>query len=155
QQARNVILYVDDLATVLGAGGAPAVYYAGSVFRSAIARGELQCITLATPIQYQTVLQHDSFVARHFRPIAIKPPAREETLEILRGLCATFEEHHGVKIQDDAVDAAIDLAAVCMPDRCLPGSAISLLDETAAFVRHKHSVRRPAELREIENRLEA
>src|SRR5262249_10248731 len=87
QQARNVILYVDDLATVLGAGGAPAVYYAGSVFRSAIARGELQCITLATPIQYQTVLQHDSFVARHFRPIAIKPPAREETLEILRGLC--------------------------------------------------------------------
>jgi len=143
--AKSVILYIDDLRTLIGVGTSAAL-------RSALVRGEVRCIAVATPQQYQAHIAGDAVLARHFQPIFVKPPSREETAQILLGVLPVYETHHGVRITDEALDAAIDLTERYLTDRCLPGKAIHVLDEAGALV--VLNAPPPAGLNEIDAEIE-
>lgn len=134
-QDGNVILFIDELHTLIGAGGAEGAIDASNILKPALARGELQTIGATTLDEYQKYIEKDSALERRFAPIQIAEPTDEEAEEILFGLRSKYEEHHGVTITDEAVKSAVTLSSRYISDRQLPDKAIDLIDESAAKVR--------------------
>lgn len=131
----NVILFIDELHTLIGAGGAEGAIDASNILKPALARGELQTIGATTLDEYQKYIEKDAALERRFAPITIDEPTAEETTQILKGLRSRYEEHHHVEITDEAIEAAVALSVRYITARRLPDKAIDLIDESAAKVR--------------------
>lgn len=130
--AGNVILFVDELHTLIGAGGAEGAMDASNILKPALSRGEVQMIGATTRTEYRKYIEKDAALERRFQPVYVEEPTREETIAILQGLRSKYEEHHGVTISDDALEAATDYAIRYINDRLLPDKAIDLIDEAAS-----------------------
>ncbi|HMO15569.1 MAG TPA: ATP-dependent Clp protease ATP-binding subunit [Pirellulaceae bacterium] len=153
RRAKNTILFIDELHTLVGAGGAEGAIDAANVLKPALARGEIQCIGATTLDEYRKYIEKDSALARRFQEILVDPTTNEQTVEILKGLRARYEKHHRVQITDDAVEAAVDLSSRYITGRCLPDKAIDVIDEAGARVRLR-SMTRPPDLQEIDTEIE-
>jgi ATP-dependent Clp protease ATP-binding subunit ClpC len=153
RQAGNVILFIDELHTLIGAGGAEGAIDASNILKPALARGELQCIGATTLDEYRKHIEKDAALERRFQPITVDQPSPEEALQILHGLRDRYEAHHRVKITDEALEAAVRLSDRYIADRFLPDKAIDLIDEAGSRVRLRtHTA--PPNLKELEQRLE-
>ena len=134
RSARDVVLFIDELHTLVGAGAAEGALDLSSMIKPELARGELQCIGATTFDEYRKYVESDAALERRFQPVMVEEPSVEATVAILRGLRAKYGEHHHVRITDEAVDAAANLSARYIADRFLPDKAIDLMDEAAANV---------------------
>ncbi len=145
RSARDVILFIDELHTLVGAGAAEGSLDLGSMIKPELARGDLQCIGATTFDEYRKYIESDAALERRFQPVMVEEPSIEATIAILRGLRSKYAEHHNVTIADDAIDAAAQLSARYIADRFLPDKAIDLMDEAAANVAlmNKGAVVRP------------
>ncbi|SMG59153.1 ATP-dependent protease ATP-binding subunit ClpC [Paenibacillus aquistagni] len=153
RQAGNIILFIDELHTLIGAGGAEGAIDASNILKPSLARGELQCIGATTLDEYRKYIEKDAALERRFQPITVDPPTPEEAIQILSGLRDRYEAHHRVKITDEAIEAAVKLSDRYITDRFLPDKAIDLIDEASSKVRlHTYTV--PPNLKELEQRLE-
>ncbi len=153
RRAKNTILFIDELHTLVGAGGAEGAIDAANVLKPALARGEIQCIGATTLDEYRKYIEKDSALARRFQEILVDPTSMDETVEILRGLRKRYEDHHRVQITDDAILAAVDLSGRYITGRCLPDKAIDVIDESGARVRLR-TMTRPPDLKEIDEDIE-
>jgi ATP-dependent Clp protease ATP-binding subunit ClpC len=153
RRARNTILFIDELHTLVGAGGAEGAIDAANVLKPALARGEIQCIGATTLDEYRKYIEKDSALARRFQEIIVDPTSKDETIAILKGLREKYEEHHRVQITDDAVEAAVELSERYITARCLPDKAIDVIDEAGARVRLR-AMTRPPDLKEIDDEVE-
>ncbi|MCU0877108.1 MAG: ATP-dependent Clp protease ATP-binding subunit [Pirellulaceae bacterium] len=153
RRARNTILFIDELHTLVGAGGAEGAIDAANVLKPALARGEIQCIGATTLDEYRKYIEKDSALARRFQEIIVDPTGKNETVEILKGLREKYEDHHRVQITDDALVAAVDLSERYITARCLPDKAIDVIDEAGARVRLR-AMTRPPDLKEIDDEVE-
>jgi ATP-dependent Clp protease ATP-binding subunit ClpC len=153
RRARNTILFIDELHTLVGAGGAEGAIDAANVLKPALARGEIQCIGATTLDEYRKYIEKDSALARRFQEIIVDPTSKEETIEILKGLREKYEEHHRVQITDDAVEAAVEYSERYITARCLPDKAIDVIDEAGARVRLR-AMTKPPDLKEIDDEVE-
>src|SRR6476659_3589066 len=153
RRAKNTILFIDELHTLVGAGGAEGAIDASNVLKPALARGEIQCIGATTLDEYRKYIEKDSALARRFQEVLIDPTTAEDTVKILRGLRDRYEEHHRVQITDDAIQAAVELSDRYITGRCLPDKAIDVIDEAGARVRLK-SMSKPPNLKEIDDDVE-
>ncbi len=153
RRAKNTILFIDELHTLVGAGGAEGAIDASNVLKPALARGEIQCIGATTLDEYRKYIEKDSALARRFQEILIDPTTPDDTVKILRGLRDRYEEHHRVQITDDAIQAAVELSDRYITGRCLPDKAIDVIDESGARVRLK-SMSKPPNLKEIDDEVE-
>ena len=153
RRARNTILFIDELHTLVGAGGAEGAIDAANVLKPALARGEIQCIGATTLDEYRKYIEKDAALARRFQEIIVEPTGKAETIEILKGLRERYEEHHRVQITDDALVAAVELSERYITARCLPDKAIDVIDEAGARVRLR-SMTRPPDLKEIDDEVE-
>ncbi|MFO7247651.1 MAG: ATP-dependent Clp protease ATP-binding subunit [Bacillota bacterium] len=153
RQAGNIILFIDELHTLIGAGGAEGAIDASNILKPALARGELQCIGATTLDEYRKYIEKDPALERRFQPIMVDEPTPEETIKILEGLRDRYEAHHRVKITDAALEAAVKLSDRYITDRFLPDKAIDLIDEAASKVRLA-SYTVPPNLKELEQKLE-
>lgn len=134
-KAGNVLLFIDELHTIIGAGGAEGAIDASNILKPALARGELQIMGATTITEYRKYVEKDAALERRFQPVTVEEPSEEQTVAILKGLRGKYEAHHHVKITDEAVEAAVRLSARYINDRFLPDKAIDLMDEAAARVR--------------------
>jgi ATP-dependent Clp protease ATP-binding subunit ClpC len=150
----DIILFVDEMHTLVGAGAAEGAIDAASIIKPALARGELQTIGATTLDEYRKYVEKDSALERRFQPIQVGEPSVEETIEILRGLRDRYEAHHRVSITDGALEAAANLADRYISDRFLPDKAIDLVDEAGSKMRIK-MMTAPPDVREVEDRLRA
>jgi len=153
KRAKNVILFVDELHTLVGAGGAEGAIDASNVLKPALARGEVQCIGATTLDEYRKHIEKDGALERRFQTIIVEPPSRDETLDILRGLQDRYEAHHRVRFTDEALYQAVELSSRYITGRCLPDKAIDVVDEAGARVRLKNMTP-PPDLAEIEEKIE-
>src|SRR5690625_4083664 len=153
RQAKNVILFIDELHTLIGAGGAEGAIDASNILKPALARGELQCIGATTLEEYRKYIEKDAALERRFQPIQVDEPTAEESVEILQGLRDRYEAHHRVTISDEAIESAVKLSDRYITDRFLPDKAIDLIDEAASRVRLR-SYTAPPNLKELEQKLE-
>ncbi len=153
RRVRNVILFIDELHTLVGAGGAEGAIDASNVLKPALSRGEIQCVGATTLDEYRKYIEKDGALERRFQQIIVDPPSREETCEILLGLRDRYEAHHRVQITDDALRAAVDLSSRYIPGRVLPDKAIDVIDEAGARIRLK-SMTKPPELSDLEAQIE-
>src|SRR5687767_7260649 len=153
RRAKNVILFIDELHTLVGAGGAEGAIDASNVLKPALARGEIQCIGATTLDEYRKYIEKDSALARRFQEILIDPTTPDDTIKILRGLRDRYEEHHRVQITDDAIQSAVELSDRYITGRCLPDKAIDVIDEAGARVRLR-SMTKPPNLAELEEQIE-
>ncbi|MHB1629303.1 MAG: ATP-dependent Clp protease ATP-binding subunit [Bacilli bacterium] len=151
--AGNVILFIDELHTLIGAGGAEGAIDASNILKPALARGELQCIGATTIDEYRKHIEKDAALERRFQPIKVEEPTADEAVQILRGLRDRYEAHHRVQITDQAVEAAVRLSDRYITDRFLPDKAIDLIDEAASRVRLR-TYTAPPNLKELEVKLE-
>ena len=133
--AGDVILFIDEIHTIIGAGGAEGSLDAANILKPSMARGELQVIGATTIEEYRKHIEKDAALERRFQPVMVEEPSIEETIEILKGVRKLYEEHHQVTISDEGVEAAVTLSARYINDRFLPDKAIDLMDETAAKIR--------------------
>lgn len=158
--AGNVILFVDELHTLIGAGGAEGAMDASNILKPALSRGEVQMIGATTRTEYRKYIEKDAALERRFQPVYVEEPTRDETIEILKGLREKYEQHHGVAITDDAIAAAADYAIRYINDRFLPDKAIDLIDEASSrkklgiFAGAKTNGRIEEELRRQQDALE-
>jgi len=136
--AGNCVLFIDEFHTIVGAGAAEGAIDAANLLKPSLARGELQCVGATTLDDYRKYVERDAALERRFQPILVEEPTVEETLEILRGINERYEQHHKLTISDEALNAAVTLAARYIPDRFLPDKAIDLIDEAASRVRIRH-----------------
>ncbi len=150
----NVILFIDEFHTLVGAGKAEGSMDAANILKPALARGELQCIGATTIDEYRKNIEKDAALERRFQPVKVGEPSAEEALAILKGLRDRYEAHHKVKITDEALDAAVSLSDRYISDRFLPDKAIDLMDEAASRVRLR-SFTAPPDVKEQEERLKA
>ncbi len=150
RRAKNTILFIDELHTLVGAGGAEGAIDAANVLKPALARGEIQCIGATTLDEYRKYIEKDNALARRFQEIIVDPTSRDETVEILKGLRPRYEEHHRVQITDDAIEASVELSERYISSRCLPDKAIDVIDEAGARIRLR-SMTRPPDLKEIDD----
>lgn len=153
RRAKNTILFIDELHTLVGAGGAEGAIDASNVLKPALARGEIQCIGATTLDEYRKYIEKDSALERRFQNIIVNPPSPTETVEILKGLRDRYEAHHRVQIKDEALDAAVELSDRYISGRCLPDKAIDVIDEAGARVRLK-AMTRPPDLKELDTQIE-
>ena len=149
---KNVILFVDELHTLIGAGGAEGTLDASNILKPSLSRGEIQLIGATTHDEYRKYIEKDAALERRFQPINVEPPTVEASIDILKGIRAGYEKHHGVVITDEAVEACVKLSDRYLNDRFLPDKAIDLMDEAAAKLRI-HGLKSPAALEELELRL--
>ena len=152
RQAGNVMVFIDELHTIIGAGAAEGAIDASNILKPALARGELQCIGATTLDEYRKHIEKDPALERRFQPIIVGEPSKEESLAILKGLRDRYEAHHKVKITDEALEAAVKLADRYIADRFLPDKAIDLIDEAASRVRIRNYTA-PPDLKQIEEKL--
>ncbi|MBW8017105.1 MAG: ATP-dependent Clp protease ATP-binding subunit [Planctomycetes bacterium] len=153
KRAGNVILFIDELHTLVGAGGAEGAIDASNVLKPALSRGEVQCIGATTFDEYRKYIEKDAALERRFQTIMVEPPSREETFDILKGLRDRYEEHHKVKFTDEALRQSVDLAIRYITGRCLPDKAIDVIDEAGARVRLKNMTP-PPDMAEIDKKIE-
>src|SRR5271170_7764753 len=153
RRAKNTILFIDELHTLVGAGGAEGAIDASNVLKPALARGEIQCIGATTLDEYRKYIEKDAALARRFQEIIVNPPSKTETIEILKGLRDRYEAHHRVQIKDEALDSAVELSDRYISGRCLPDKAIDVIDEAGARVRLK-AMTRPPDLKELDAQIE-
>ena len=153
RRVKNTILFIDELHTLVGAGGAEGAIDAANVLKPALARGEIQCIGATTLDEYRKYIEKDNALARRFQEIIVEPTGKEETIEILKGLRGRYEEHHRVQFTDDAVVAAVEMSERYITARCLPDKAIDVIDEAGARVRLR-TMTRPPDLKEIDEEVE-
>jgi ATP-dependent Clp protease ATP-binding subunit ClpC len=148
----DVVLFIDELHTLVGAGAAEGAIDASNIMKPALARGELQCIGATTMDEFRKYIEKDAALQRRFQPVKVSEPSPEEAVEILKGLRDRYEQHHHVQITDDALVAAAQLAHRYITDRFLPDKAIDLIDEAASRVRLQYALP-PAELRQAKAKL--
>ncbi|MGI5920563.1 MAG: ATP-dependent Clp protease ATP-binding subunit [Syntrophomonadaceae bacterium] len=153
KSAGDVIVFIDELHTIVGAGAAEGAIDAANILKPSLARGEFQCVGATTLNEYRKHIEKDAALERRFQPILVDEPSEEESIEILKGLRDRYEAHHGVRISDEAITAAVKLSARYITDRFLPDKAIDLIDEAASKVRLANYVV-PDDLQAQENRLE-
>ena len=153
RRAANVILFVDELHTLVGAGGAEGAIDASNVLKPALARGEVQCIGATTLDEYRKYIEKDGALERRFQTIIVDPPSKDEAVEILRGLQDRYEAHHRVRFTDEALFQAVEFSTRYITGRCLPDKAIDVVDEAGARVRLKNMTP-PPDLTKIESRIE-
>ncbi len=151
--AKNVILFIDELHTIIGAGGAEGAIDASNMLKPALSRGELQCIGATTLNEYKKYIEKDAALERRFQSIFVDEPSVEETIEILKGIKSRYEEHHRVTYTYEALQAAASLSSRYISDRYLPDKAIDLIDEAGSRKRISNSVR-PKEIQEMEKEIE-
>ncbi len=154
REAKNVILFIDEMHTIIGAGAAEGAIDASNILKPALARGEIQAIGATTLDEYKKHIEKDSALERRFQPVTVGEPSKEEALQILEGLRDKYEAHHKVKITDEAIKAAVELSDRYITDRYLPDKAIDLIDEAASRVRIK-TFTAPPDLRKLEDSLAA
>ncbi|MCZ8523802.1 MULTISPECIES: ATP-dependent protease ATP-binding subunit ClpC [Paenibacillus] len=153
RQAGNIVLFIDELHTLIGAGGAEGAIDASNILKPALARGELQCIGATTLDEYRKYIEKDAALERRFQPITVDQPSPDEAIQILHGLRDRYEAHHRVKITDEAIEQAVKLSDRYITDRFLPDKAIDLIDEASSKVRLR-SYTVPPDLKKLESRLE-
>ncbi|MCA0985539.1 ATP-dependent protease ATP-binding subunit ClpC [Halobacillus yeomjeoni] len=153
RQAGNIILFIDELHTLIGAGGAEGAIDASNILKPSLARGELQCIGATTLDEYRKYIEKDAALERRFQPIKVDEPTLDESIQILKGLRDRYEAHHRVTITDDSIDSAVRFSDRYITDRFLPDKAIDLIDEAASKVRLR-SYTAPPNLKELEQKLE-
>jgi ATP-dependent Clp protease ATP-binding subunit ClpC len=153
RSAGNIILFIDELHTIVGAGAAEGAMDASNIIKPALARGELQCVGATTLTEYRKFVEKDAALERRFQSVTVDEPSVEETIAILKGIRERYEEHHNVKYTDDALDSAARLSARYLTGRYLPDKAIDAIDEAGARVRVMATTRSP-DLREKESRIE-
>ncbi len=152
---RNVILFIDEMHTICGAGAAEGAIDAANLIKPALGRGEIQIIGATTLDEYRKYIEKDAALERRFRPVRVEEPSERETEEILRGVRLSLERHHGVSISDEAIQAAVRLSCRYLPDRFLPDKALDLLDETAARTRMQGSGPISAKRLQLEQQIHA
>ncbi|MDP4119748.1 MAG: ATP-dependent Clp protease ATP-binding subunit [Bacillota bacterium] len=150
--AGNIVLFIDELHTIIGAGSAEGSTDAANILKPALAKGDFQVIGATTVNEYRKHIEKDAALERRFQPVNVGEPTEEEAVEILKGLRDRYEAHHKVKITDEAIDAAVKLSSRYIADRFLPDKAIDLIDEAASRVR-LNAYTAPDELQELENKL--
>ena len=153
RKAGDVILFIDEMHTIIGAGGAEGAIDASNILKPALSRGELQAIGATTLDEYRKHVEKDPALERRFQPITVEEPTIEETVQILKGLRDRYEAHHRVKITDSALKASAELSHRYITDRFLPDKAVDLIDEAASRVRLK-IVTQPPELKDLEEKIE-
>ena len=153
RRSKNVILFIDELHTLVGAGGAEGAIDASNVLKPALARGEVQCIGATTLDEYRKHIEKDGALERRFQTIIVEQPSKDETLAILRGLQDRYEAHHRVRFTDEALFHAVELSTRYITGRCLPDKAIDVIDESGARVRLKNMTP-PPDLTQIEEKIE-
>ena len=149
----DIIVFIDEIHTIVGAGGAEGAIDASNILKPALARGEIKCIGATTIDEYRKNIEKDAALERRFQPVNVEEPTKEQTLDILFGLRDKYEAHHKVKITDEALKAAVDLADRYITDRYMPDKAIDLIDEAAAKVRISKLIL-PPQLKEKEVEIE-
>ena len=154
KEAGNVILFIDEIHTIVGAGAAEGAIDAANMLKPMLARGEIQVIGATTIDEYRKYIEKDAALERRFQPVMVEEPSKEETLQILKGIRDKYEAHHKVRITDEALEAAVDLSDRYIMDRFLPDKAIDLMDEAASRVRISELVA-PPDLKDKEDRLDA
>ena len=153
RRAKNVILFIDELHTLVGAGGAEGAIDASNVLKPALARGEIQCVGATTFDEYRKYIEKDAALARRFQAITVEPPSTEQAIEILKGLKDKYEEHHRVEITDAAIRAAVELSGRYISGRVQPDKSIDVIDEAGARVRIK-GMTKPPNLADLESDIE-
>jgi ATP-dependent Clp protease ATP-binding subunit ClpC len=153
QNSGRVILFIDEIHTIVGAGAAEGAMDAASILKPALARGEIQVIGATTFDEYRKHIEKDAALERRFQPVTVGEPTREETIEILKGLRDRYEAHHKVKITDEALKSAVELSSRYLSDRFLPDKAIDLMDEAASKVRLSLYTA-PPDLKELEEKVD-
>ena len=153
RRAKNILLFIDELHTLVGAGGAEGAIDASNVLKPALSRGEIQCIGATTFDEYRKYIEKDSALERRFQSIPVNPPNTEDTIEILKGLRERYEKHHRVKFTDKAIHAAVELSNRYISDRVQPDKSIDVIDESGARVRLK-SMTKPPSMADLEEQLE-
>ncbi len=153
EKNRDVILFIDEIHTIVGAGGASGSLDASNIFKPALARGELQCIGASTLDEYRMYIEKDGALDRRFQKVLIEPPSVEETILILTNIKSKYEDFHNVTYSDDAIDACVKLSDRYMTDRLLPDKAIDVLDEVGARV-HLKNINVPQDIIELEKKIE-
>lgn len=148
-ESRDVLLFIDEIHTIIGAGGAEGALDASNILKPSLARGELQLIGATTIDEYRKYIEKDAALERRFQPVTVEEPSEEESIAILKGLRSRYEEHHKVEITDDALEAAVKLSARYINDRFLPDKAIDLIDEAASKVRLQNYTK-PAKIKDYE-----
>ena len=152
RQSENVILFLDELHTLIGAGAAEGAIDASNMLKPALSRGEIQTIGATTLDEYRKYIEKDGALERRFQPVIVKAPTVPEAIEIIRGLRHKYEAHHRVKISEQAITAAVHLADRYITDRQLPDKAIDVIDEASSRTRLM-ALTAPPELKEIEKEL--
>ncbi|MDB5049825.1 MAG: clpB [Fibrobacteres bacterium] len=152
EKDENTLLFIDELHTIVGAGKAEGSMDVGNLLKPKLARGELHCIGATTLTEYKQHIEKDAALERRFQPVTVPEPTPEESISILRGIKERFDRHHGVRIQDNAIVAAVKLSARYIADRYLPDKAIDLMDEAAAMVKTQLDTA-PEELDSLSRRL--
>src|SRR5690606_20510373 len=149
----DVILFIDELHTLVGAGGASGSLDASNMFKPALARGEIQCIGATTLDEYRQYIEKDGALDRRFQKIIIDPATPEEALSILKNIRDRYEEHHNVRYLDDSLELAVKLSERYITDRHLPDKAIDVMDEAGARV-HLSNIKVPKEIVDLEDEIE-
>jgi ATP-dependent Clp protease ATP-binding subunit ClpC len=153
RHAHDVILFIDELHTLVGAGAAEGAVDAANILKPSLARGELQCIGATTLDEFRKYIERDAALERRFQPVMVEEPTIEETVDILMGIRSRYEDHHKVSITDDAVKASAELSSRYITDRFLPDKAIDLMDEAASRVRLRYSTL-PADVKDAQKALD-
>jgi ATP-dependent Clp protease ATP-binding subunit ClpC len=153
EKNRDVILFIDEIHTLVGAGGASGSLDASNIFKPALARGELQCIGASTLDEYRMYIEKDGALDRRFQKVLIEPPSVDETIQILNNIKSKYEDFHNVSYADDAIDACVKLSDRYITDRLLPDKAIDVMDEVGARV-HLKNINVPQEILDLEKKIE-
>ena len=153
KRVKNVIIFIDEMHTIVGAGSAEGTMDASNIIKPALSRGELQCIGATTLTEYRKFIEKDAALERRFQSVMVREPTVAETVEILKGLRPRYEAHHHAKIEDEALQASADLSARYLNDRFLPDKAIDVMDEAGARARIS-AMTRPPDIKEKEARIE-